>query len=91
MPAAAMRFILPLRDAHADGAALRASINGADAGGCALPKGAWTECRINVDAARTRRGVKELTLTSDTTAPGRDGDGRELAFVMQAGRVRVGQ
>jgi hypothetical protein len=30
-------------------------------------------------------------LTSDTIAPGRQGDPRELAFEMQAGRVRVGQ
>jgi hypothetical protein len=89
--AAAIRFILPLRAAHSDGATLRASINGTDAGRCVLPKGAWTECRITVDAARTRTGVNELTLTSDTMAPGREGDFRELAFVMQAGRVRTGQ
>ena len=89
--AAQMRFILPLRAAHADGATIRASINGADAGTCALPKGAWTECRIEIDASRTRSGVNELTLTSDTIAPGREGDLRELAFVMQAGRVRVGK
>lgn len=86
-----MRFILPLRAAHADGAAVRAAINGVDAGACALPKGTWTECRIEVDAARTRSGINELTLTSDTIAAGRAGDPRELAFVMQAGRVRVGR
>jgi hypothetical protein len=89
--AAAIRFILPLRAAHADGATIRASINGADVGSCALPKGAWTECRIEVDAARTRSGINDLTLTSDTIAAGREGDVRELAFVMQAGRVRVGR
>ena len=88
--AAAMRFILPLRAAHAGGATLRASINGVDTGTCVLPKGTWTECRIEVDAARTRSGINELTLTSDTIAPGREGDPRELAFEMQAGRVRVG-
>ena len=88
--AAAMRFILPLRAAHADGATIRASLNGADVGTCALPKGAWTECRITADAARTRSGINELTLTSDTIAAGREGDRRELAFVTQAGRVRVG-
>ena len=88
--AAAMRFILPLRAAHADGATIRASINGAEVSTCTLPKGAWTECRIDVDAARTRAGINQLTLSSDTSAPGRDGDARELAFVMQAGRVRVG-
>ncbi len=89
--ASAMRFILPLRAAHAEGATIRASINGADAGTCALPKGAWTECRITVDARHTRRGINDLTLTADTIAPGREGDPRELAFVMQAGRVRVGK
>jgi hypothetical protein len=89
--ASAVRFILPLRAAHSDGATLRASINGAEIGACVLPKSAWTECRIDVDAARTRSGINELTLTSDTIAPGSEGDPRELAFVMQAGRVRVGQ
>jgi hypothetical protein len=89
--ASAMRFILPLRAAHADGATIRASINGVDVGTCALPKGTWTECRIEVEAGRTRRGINELTLTSDTTAAGREGDPRELAFAMQAGRVRVGK
>jgi hypothetical protein len=88
--AAPMRVILPLRAAHLKGATLRAAINGTDAGSCALPKGTWTECRIEVDASGTRSGINELTLTSDTVATGREGDRRELAFVMQAGRVRVG-
>jgi hypothetical protein len=87
----AMRFILPLRAAHADGATLRALLNGIEVGTCTLPKATWTECRISVDSGSTRTGVNELTLTSDTIAPGREGDPRELAFEMQAGRVRVGQ
>ena len=87
----AMRFILPLRAAHADGATIRVAINGEDVGTCSLPKGAWTECRINADASQTRSGINELLLTSDTIASGREGDPRELAFVMQTGRVRVGQ
>ena len=86
-----VRLILPLRAAHVDGATIRASINGTDAGTCALPKGTWTDCRIAVDAGRTRSGINELTLTSDTIAPGREGDPRELAFEMQAGRVRLGK
>ena len=87
----AVRFILPLRAAHADGATLRASINGTEVVTCTLPKATWTECRISIDSGTTRGGINELTLTSDTIAPERDGDPRELAFEMQAGRVRVGQ
>jgi hypothetical protein len=86
-----VRFVLPLRAAHASGATIRASINGADAGTCALPTGTWAECRFEIEAARIQRGINELTLTSNTIAPGREGDPRELAFEMQAGRVRVGQ
>jgi len=87
----AMRFILRLRAAHPDGATIRAAINGADVGTCALPAGAWTECRINADAAKTRSAINELVLTSDSIGSGREGDPRELAFEMQTGRVRVGQ
>jgi hypothetical protein len=89
--ASGMRFLLPLRAAHAEGATIRASINGAEAGTCTLPSGAWTECRIDVDAARTRAGVNELTLTSDSVAPPRPNDPRELAFEIQAARVRRGR
>ena len=87
----AMRFILPLRAAHVAGATLRASINGIEVGTCTLPKATWTECRISADSASTRGGINELTLTSDTVAPERAADTRELAFEMQAGRVRVGK
>jgi hypothetical protein len=87
----AMRFILPLRAASPDGATLRASINGAEVGTCALPKGVWTECRLTIAAAHTRSGINALTLSSDTIAPARDGDPRELAFELQAARVRTGQ
>ena len=38
-----------------------------------------------------RNGLNDLKLSSDTVAPDRPGDPRELAFVMQDGRVRVGQ
>ena len=88
---AAVRFVLTLRAAHPDGATLRASINGAEAGSCALPKGAWTECRLAVDASHTRAGINQLTLTSDTIAPERPGDPRELAFEIQPSRVRLGR
>ena len=58
---------------------------------CALPKGVWTECRIEIEAARTNSGINELTLTSDTIAPPREGDPRELAFELQPARVRGGR
>ena len=86
----AIRFILPLRAAHPDGATLRASINGTEVGTCTLPKITWTECRITIESRLTRTGLNELTLTSDRVGPERTGDPRELAFEMQAGRVRVG-
>jgi hypothetical protein len=86
-----LRLILPLRAAHTDGATIHAAINGAEAGSCTLPTGAWTECRLDVDASHTRSGINELTLTSNTVAPVRKDDARELAFVMQSGRVRGGR
>lgn len=87
----AMRFILTVRAAHAEGATLRAAINGAEAGSCTLPKGAWTECRLAADAAQTRAGINELTLAADTVAPERPGDPRELGFEIQESRVRGGR
>jgi hypothetical protein len=89
--AAELRFILPLRAAHANGATIRASLNGIELSSCALPAGAWTECRIDAPASATRPGVNDLRLTSDTVAPDRPGDPRELAFEMQDGRVRIGK
>ena len=87
-----VRLILPLRAAHADGATIRATLNGVEIGTCALPKGAWAECRLTAAATQSRTGINELVLASDTVAPNdRPGDPRELAFVMQAGRVRLGK
>jgi hypothetical protein len=88
---AELRFILPLRAAHAHGATLRASLNGVELTSCALPAGAWIDCRVEAPASATRAGVNDLRLSSDTVAPDRPGDPRELAFVMQDGRVRVGK
>jgi len=86
-----LRFIFRVRAAHPSGATLRASINGSEVASCTLPAGNWTDCAVSMPAATTRGGVNELVLTSDTTAPAdRATDARELAFVMQAGRVRVG-
>jgi hypothetical protein len=53
-----------------------------------LPAGAWTDCRIDVPGTAVKTGLNELVLTADTIAPGRPGDRRELAFVMQPSRVR---
>ncbi len=87
-----LRFILRVRAAHASGATLRASINGSEVASCALPAGNWTDCPVSVSAANTREGINELVLSSDTSAAAdRASDSRELAFVMQAGRVRVGR
>ncbi len=86
-----VRLLLRLRAAHANGAAIRASLNGVELSSCTLPPGAWTECRIEAPASATRSGLNDLRLTSDTVAPDRPGDPRELAFVMQGSRVRTGR
>ena len=86
-----MRLLLRLRPAHASGATIRASLNGAELSSCRLQGGAWADCRIDAPASAARAGVNELRLSSDTVAPDRAGDPRELAFVMQDGRVRIGK
>jgi len=87
-----LRFILRVRAAHASGATLRASTNGSEVASCTLPAGAWADCHVSVPAAESRDGVNELVLTADTSAAAdRASDARDLAFVMQASRVRVGR
>jgi hypothetical protein len=90
---APVRMLLRLRPAHAAGATVNASVDGAPVAACTLPGGAWTDCRIEIPEASLRAGVNQLTLTADTVSPPADrpGDSRELSFVMQASRVRVGQ
>ena len=88
---AEMRLLLRLRAAHANGATLRASLNGVELSSCTLPAGGWTDCRLDAPASATRAGLNDLKLSSDTVAPDRPGDPRELAFVMQDGRIRVGR
>jgi len=88
---AGVRLLLRLSAAHADGATLRASLNGVELPACTLPPGAWTECRLEAPASATRAGLNDLRLSTDSVAPERPGDPRELAFVMQNGRVRVGK
>jgi hypothetical protein len=85
-------MLLRLRPANANGATLQASINGEETS-CKLPGGAWTECRIDIPETSTRAGINQLSLTADSISPSADrpGDARELSFVMQASRVRVGQ
>ena len=86
-----VRLLLRLRAAHPNGAAIRASLNGVELPSCALPAGVWIDCRLEAPASATRAGVNDLQLSSDTLAPDRPGDPRELAFAMQHGRVRVGK
>jgi len=87
-----LRFVFRVRAANAGGGTLRASVDGAEVASCALPAGHWTDCLVAVPSVTTRDGLNELVLTSDTSAAAdRATDARELAFVMQAGRVRVGQ
>ncbi|MGH9220128.1 MAG: hypothetical protein ACRD1W_12545, partial [Vicinamibacterales bacterium] len=93
LPSAAdVRFILRLRAAHPDGATVRATMNGSVVASCKLPPGMWVDCRVCITSSQTRVGVNEMTLMSDTVgAPNQQRDPRELAFEMQAGRVRVGR
>jgi len=88
-----VRMILRLRAANANGATIQASINGAALSSCALPAGAWTDCKLALPAASLRPGINELSLAADTISPPADRpeDARELAFEIQASRVRVGQ
>jgi hypothetical protein len=88
-----LRMLLRLRAANAKGATLQAAFNGTAVLSCALPAGAWTDCRFDLPESATRAGINQLTLMADTISPAADrpGDARELAFVMQASRVRAGQ
>ena len=88
---AAVRLLLRLRAARASGATIRATLNGVEMSSCTLQAGAWADCRIDAPASATRAALNDLRLTSDTVAPDRPGDPRELAFVMQEGRVRIGR
>jgi hypothetical protein len=85
-------MLLRLRAANANGATIHASSNGW-AASCGLPAGAWTDCRFELPEGATRAGVNQLTLITDTVSPSADrpGDARELAFEIQASRVRLGQ
>jgi hypothetical protein len=87
------RMILRLRAANAKGATIQAAINGLALPSCALPAGTWTDCRFDLPETSIRSGINELSLNADTISPSADrpGDARELAFEMQASRVRVGQ
>ena len=91
--AAPMRMLLHLRPASADGATIQWTINGAALPSCQLPAGAWTNCRLEISESQLRPGINQLTLAADTISPSseRPGDPRELSFVMQASRVRIGQ
>lgn len=87
-----VRMLLRLRAASATGATIQAAINGTAVPACTIPAGQWIDCRFDLAAASVRAGINQLTLTADTMSPSADrpGDARELSFVMQASRVRVG-
>ena len=91
--AAPMRMLLHLRPASAAGATIQWTINGAALPSCKLPAGAWTDCKVEMTESQLRPGINQLTLAADTISPSseRPGDPRELSFVMQASRVRIGQ
>lgn len=88
-----VRLLLHLRPASSNGAMLQASMNGIALPACTLKAGQWSECAFDIPATSARVGINQLSLSSDTMAPPSEhpGDARELAFVMQASRVRVGQ
>jgi hypothetical protein len=88
---AAVRLILRMRAASANGTTVQASINTKPAGSCTLPPGAWTDCRITIEPAATQIGINQLSMTAGSIAPDRPGDPRELSFAIQASRSRVGQ
>jgi hypothetical protein len=82
-----------MRAANKDGAAVLISANGTALSECALPAGAWTDCRVQIPEGALHTGINQLTLAANTISPSADhpGDARELSFLVQAGRVRVGQ
>ena len=90
---APLRMVLRLRAASGAGATIQAAVNGTTLPSCALPAGTWTDCRLEMPETAIRSGINELSLTAVTMSPSADrpGDPRELAFVMQASRVRVGR
>jgi hypothetical protein len=90
--AAPVRVLLRLRAANANGATIQAAINGTALPSCTLRGGAWTDCKFEWPDPATKAGINQLTLKADTVSPSADrpGDARELSFVMQASRVRIG-
>jgi hypothetical protein len=90
---APVRWTLHMRAANRHGANVAIAANGVPQSSCTLPAGGWTDCRVNIPATVTRPGINQLSFNADTISPSADrpGDARELSFVMQAGRVRVGR
>ena len=90
---APIRMLLHVRPASASGATLQFAANGSPLSSCALKPGEWTECKIELPESIVRSGINQLKVGADTVSPSADrpGDARELSFVMQASRVRIGQ
>ncbi len=91
--AAPIRMLFHLRPASAAGATIQWTINGSSLPSCKLPAGRWTDCKLEITESQSHAGINQLTLIADTISPTseRPGDPRELSFVMQASRVRIGQ
>ena len=89
---APIRMLLRLRPASRTGATLQFSANGSPASSCTLKPGEWADCRIDLPASTMRSGINQLAVNADTVSPSADrpGDPRELSFMMQASRARVG-
>jgi hypothetical protein len=90
---APVRLTLRLRPASAAGATVQVAVNGTALPSCTLAPNAWTDCTLSLSDSSVREGINQLTLTADTISPSADrpGDARELSFVMQASRLRVGR
>jgi len=90
---APVRLTLRLRPASAAGATVQVAVNGTALPSCTLAPNAWTDCTLSLPDSSVREGINQLTLTADTISPSADrpGDARELSFVMQASRLRVGR
>lgn len=87
-----VRVTLRVSPASHKGTTLRIEWNGTLISTCAVPAGAWTDCRATIAAADVVPGVNEVKLRADSTLEpeARHGDTRELAFAMQGAWIRIG-
>jgi hypothetical protein len=88
----AVRITLRVSPASHKGTTLRIEWNGKPITTCAVPAGAWTDCRVTIAAADVVTGVDQVRVLADSTLEpeARHGETRELAFAMQGAWVRFG-